>query len=217
MSIVVHNLQPFETPGAAHVTCGTKCWPNAAMSFGCATIVRRLIVPAKNAWPIHKDLGRMELADIEQGLNWLKQQPWIDGERIGIWGWSYGGYMTAYAMTHSKSFKAGISGAPVTDWRNYDAIYTERYMGIPQNNEEGYDSSSVISAAENLHGKLLLIHGTQDDNVHIANTYQFVYALQNAGKQFELMVYPKNRHGVREQAQQLHMYKMMTRFLLKNL
>ena len=171
----------------------------------------------KNAWPIHEDLGNKELADIEQGLAWLKEHPWIDGDRIGIWGWSYGGYMTAYALTHSHSFRAGISGAPVTDWRNYDAIYTERYMGLPQTNEKGYDTSSVVKAAENLHGKLLLIHGTQDDNVHIGNTYQLVYALQNADKQFDLMVYPKNRHGVRRQAQELHMYKMMTRFLLENL
>jgi dipeptidyl-peptidase 4 len=173
--------------------------------------------PGKYAWPIHQNLGSKELADIEQGVNWLKSNSWVDPDRIGIWGWSYGGYMTAYAMTHSTSFRAGIAGAPVTDWRNYDAIYTERYMGLPQNNEKGYDSSSVIKAAENLHGSLLLIHGTQDDNVHIGNTYQLVYALQNADKQFELMVYPKNRHGITEKKQQLHMYKMMTKFILKNL
>ena len=86
------------------------------------------------AWPIHRDLGTRELADIEDGLKWLKQNSWIDPDRIGIWGWSYGGYMTGFALTHSKTFKAGISGAPVTDWRNYDAIYTERYMGLPQDN-----------------------------------------------------------------------------------
>ncbi len=125
--------------------------------------------------------------------------------------------MTAYAMTHCDLFKAGISGAPVTDWKNYDAIYTERYMDTPQNNPEGYKSSSVVEAAGDLHGKLLLIHGTIDDNVHLSNTLQLAHELQNAGKQFQLMVYPNNRHGIRDPEQQLHMYEMMTQFVLENL
>ncbi len=172
---------------------------------------------AKFAWPIHRDLGRHELQDIKAGVAWLKQKQWVDSERIGIWGWSYGGYMTAYAMTHCDLFKAGISGAPVTDWKNYDAIYTERYMDTPQNNPEGYKSSSVVEAAGDLHGKLLLIHGTIDDNVHLSNTLQLAHELQNAGKQFQLMVYPNNRHGIRDPEQQLHMYEMMTQFVLENL
>ena len=172
---------------------------------------------AKAAWPIHEDLGKHELEDIEAGIAWLKKQAWVDSDRIGIWGWSYGGYMTAYALTHSESFKMGISGAPVTDWRNYDAIYTERYMGLPQTNKKGYRDSSVVEAAKNLHGDLLLIHGTQDDNVHIANTYQLVLELQKAKKPFWLMVYPKNRHGIRQPAQSRHLRELMTRFVREKL
>lgn len=169
------------------------------------------------SYPIYGDLGRRELMDIEDSLTWLKKKNWVDSERIGIWGWSYGGYMTAYAMTHSDSFKVGISGAPVTDWRNYDSIYTERYMGLPAFNKKGYDDSSVVKAASNLSGKILIIHGTQDDNVHISNTYQFVNALQNACKQFDLMIYPKNRHGIRIPSQTKHLRELMTRFILDNL
>lgn len=171
----------------------------------------------RGMWQTHRDLGKHELADITSSVDWLKTQSWVDADRIGIWGWSYGGYMTAYAMTHSKQFKMGISGAPVTDWRNYDAIYTERLMGLPQDNPEGYESSSVLNAAADLHGKLLLIHGTMDDNVHISNTMQFVYELQKANKQFDLMVYPKNRHSVRSDDQIGHLRKLMTTFIIENL
>jgi dipeptidyl-peptidase-4 len=131
-------------------------------------------------------------------------------------GWSYGGFMTAYALTHSTSFKIGIAGAPVTDWRLYDSIYTERYMATPQNNLEGYDSTSVIRAAKNLSGKLLLIHGTIDDNVHMQNSIQFIYELEKAGKQFQFMTYPKSRHGVTDQALVRHA-EMMLKFILENL
>ena len=92
----------------------------------------------ESAWTVYKRLGETELADIEDGLGWLKQQPWVDGSRIGINGWSYGGFMTSYALTHSTSFAMGIAGGTVTDWRDYDSIYTERYMGMPQNNPDGY-------------------------------------------------------------------------------
>ncbi len=169
------------------------------------------------AWPIHKRLGEHELRDIEDGLDWLCKKPWIDPQRIGIWGWSYGGYMTSYALTHSTRFRAGIAGAPVTDWRNYDAIYTERYMGLLQQNADGYHNSSAVEAAERIHGRLLLIHGTKDDNVHLANTLQLAYALQKAGKPFEMMVYPKSRHGVGNSRQVLHLRQLMTQFLLENL
>jgi dipeptidyl-peptidase 4 len=114
-------------------------------------------------------------------------------------------------------FRAGVAGAPVTDWRNYDSVYTERYMATPDLNASGYQSSSVVEAARNLHGRLLLIHGEIDDNVHIANTFQLANALQNAGKQFDLMVYPGNRHGVVDPEQSYHMYQMMTNFFIDNL
>lgn len=171
----------------------------------------------QSAHPVYKNLGELELEDLIDGVNWLKSQSYVDGSRIGLWGWSYGGYMTAYALTHSKEFKIGISGAPVTDWRNYDSVYTERYMGVPQKNAEGYRRSSVVDAAAQLHGKLLLIHGTMDDNVHIQNSIQFIDALQRAGKPFSLMVYPKSRHGVTQPARVKHLRTMMTQFILENL
>ena len=125
--------------------------------------------------------------------------------------------MTSYALTHSQSFKIGISGGTVADWRDYDSVYTERYMGTPQNNPDGYKRSSPVTSAKNLSGKLLLIHGAIDDNVHMANTVQFVYELQKAGKQFQLMVYPKSRHGVTDPALVTHMRQMMTDFIVGNL
>jgi dipeptidyl-peptidase-4 len=168
-------------------------------------------------WPVYKNFGELELRDLEDGLTWLKSQPYVDGSRIGMWGWSYGGFMTSYALTHSESFKMGIAGGTVADWRDYDSIYTERYMGTPQNNPEGYKKSSPITAAKNLHGKLLLIHGSIDDNVHMQNTMQFVYELQKAGKQFQLMLYPKSRHGVTDPLLVKHMRQMMLDFIVENL
>jgi dipeptidyl-peptidase-4 len=167
--------------------------------------------------PVYRNFGELELRDLEDGVSWLKTQPYVDGNRIGIWGWSYGGFMTSYALTHSKSFRVGIAGGTVADWRDYDTIYTERYMGTPQNNPEGYKKSSPVTAAKDLSGKLLLIHGTIDDNVHMQNTIQFVYELQKAGKQFELMVYPKSRHGVTDPLLVKHMRTMMTEFIVANL
>ncbi len=171
----------------------------------------------KDTWTIRGDLCRVELQDLEDAVDWVGQQPWADKERIGLWGWSYGGYFTSYALTHSQLFKCGIAGAPVTDWRNYDAIYTERYMDLPQNNEAGYTSSSSVQAAKDLHGRLLIIHGERDDNVHVSNSLQLAYALQKAGKQFDMMIYPKNRHGIVDEEQRYHMYQMMTDFLVKHL
>ena len=172
---------------------------------------------AKHVWPVFRNFAEAELNDILASIDHLKNEGWVDEDRIGIWGWSYGGYMTAYAMTRSDIFKMGISGAPVTDWKNYDAIYTERYMGLPSENEDGYKSSSVLEKAENLTGKLLLIHGTIDDNVHLNNSMQLVEKLQKAGKQFELMLYPANRHSVRDKEQLQHLRKLMTDFVTENL
>ena len=172
---------------------------------------------AVSAWPVYKNFGELELRDIEDSVAWLKQQPYIDGSRIMLQGWSYGGFMVAYAMTHSTSFAAGIAGAPVIDWRDYDSVYTERYMLMPQNNPEGYRKSSPHFAAKDLHGKLLLIHGTVDDNVHPQNTHQFAYALQNAGKQFEMMMYPKTRHGVVSRKTIAHLQRLYLEFIQRTL
>lgn len=171
----------------------------------------------ESTWPVYKNFGELELRDLEDGLTWLKSQPYVDASRIGIWGWSYGGYLTSYALTHSKSFKIGVAGGSVTDWRNYDSIYTERYMLTPQNNPEGYKKSSAVHAAKDLHGKILLIHGAIDDNVHMSNTIQFAYELQKAGKQFQLMLYPKSRHSVTDPILIKHMRSMITEFILTNL
>lgn len=171
----------------------------------------------ESVWPIYKKMYELELRDLEDGLNYLKSLPYIDGDRIGLHGWSYGGSMTSYAMTHSKAWKIGIAGGTGTDWRLYDTIYTERYMMTPQNNREGYDRASIVKSAKNLSGKLLLIHGQIDDNVHMQNTTQFVYELQKADKQFELMIYPTARHGITDPRQVKHWYTMMTDFILKNL
>ena len=172
---------------------------------------------AESAWPVYKNMGPLELRDLEDGLTWLKSQPYVDGDRIGLWGWSYGGFMTSYALTHSQSFKMGIAGGTLADQRDYDTIYTERYMQTPQHNPEGYRNSSPRFFAKDLHGKLLLIHGAMDDNVHVQNTIQFAYELQKAGKQFQLMLYPKSRHGVTDPLLVKHMRQMMTDFVLANL
>lgn len=171
----------------------------------------------ESVWPGYKNFMVLELQDIEDGVSYLKSLPYVDGDRIGIWGWSFGGMMTSYALTHSKSFKAGISGGTVGDWRLYDSIYVERYMLQPKNNREGFDRTSVIKAAKDLHGKLLLIHGGIDDNVHLQNLTQFSFELQKAGKQFDMMIYPTQRHGVSNPAQVKHWYQMMTDWLTRNL
>ena len=171
----------------------------------------------ESTWQVYRNFGELELRDLEDGLEWLKSQPYVDGSRIGLSGWSFGGFMTAYALTHSHSYKIGIAGGTVTDWRLYDTIYTERYMGTPQNNPEGYKKSAPLNAAKNLSGKLLLLHGMIDDNVHMQNTVQFVYELEKAGKQFQLMVYPKSRHGVNDPQLVKHMQTLMTDFIVNNL
>jgi len=155
-------------------------------------------------WPCYQRLGESELADLEDGVKWLVDQGIADPDRIGITGWSYGGFMTSYALTHSKTFALGLAGGSVTDWRNYDTIYTERFMRTPANNKDGYARTSVVAAADKLHGHLVLAHGAIDDNVHPGNTMQLAYALQKAGKSFELALYPKQRHGVTNPAQSNH-------------
>ncbi len=166
-----------------------------------------------STWTAYRQLGVQELADIETAIRWLIAHSFVDAERIGMTGHSYGGFLTAYALTHSKLFAAGVAGAPVTDWHNYDAFYTERYMNTPQENPEGYKRSSVVAAAAQLHGRLLLLHGIRDDNVHLQNTLQLVNALQRADKDFELMVYPNARHGIRGQHYQRLVLDFMQRTL----
>lgn len=166
---------------------------------------------------VYRNLGEQELRDLEDGVAALVEKGLADPARIGLFGWSYGGYMTSYALTHSTRFKMGIAGAPVTDFRLYDSIYTERYMDVPARNPEGYARTSVTAKAKDLSGKLLLIHGVIDENVHLQNTLQFAEALQRAQKDFRLMLYPGNRHSVVDPEQKRHLYGMMTAFVLENL
>lgn len=172
---------------------------------------------AVSAWPVYRNFGESELRDEEEAIAWLKQQPYVDGSRILINGWSYGGFMVLYAMTHSKSFAAGIAGGSVTDWRDYDSIYTERYMLMPQNNPEGYRKSSPRFAAKELHGSLLLLHGTTDDNVHLQNTIQFAHELQQADKPFEMMLFPQTRHSVTQKNTLAFMQRTVLDFVRKQL
>lgn len=148
----------------------------------------------------YRQLGVQELKDLEDAVDFVCAQHGGDPQRVAIAGWSYGGFMSAYALTHSKKFALGLAGAGVHDWRLYDTIYTERYMRTPQENAAGYDRSSVIKAAKDLHGHLVLLHGSMDDNVHLQNTMQLLWELQRANVQdFELMVYPRSRHGLAPQ------------------
>jgi dipeptidyl-peptidase 4 len=169
--------------------------------------------------PIYHQFGKIELEDQLTGVNYLKSLPYVDGSRIGIWGWSYGGYMTLYSLTHAPGvFKAGISVAPVSDWRLYDTIYTERYMGAPQENPGGYHESSPVNAAGDLSSKLMMAHGTGDDNVHFANTAEFLNELIDANRYpARLMVFPGRGHPISDRGARVQLFERMTQFLLDNL
>ena len=172
---------------------------------------------AVSTWPVYQRFGELELRDLEDGLDWLLEQSFIDRDRIGIEGWSYGGYMVSYVLTHSKRWSMGIAGGSVTDWRDYDSIYTERYMRTPEHNSNGYRQSSPRFNASSLYGNLLLVHGSMDENVHMQNTLQFAYALQDAGKSFEMMIYPKSTHRLGTPALEYHRRKKMLAFILEHL
>jgi dipeptidyl-peptidase 4 len=168
--------------------------------------------------PIHYRLGAQELSDQRDGAQYLKSLPYVDPKRIGIWGWSYGGHMTLHAMFEDpEDFKVGFAGGPVTDWRYYDTIYTERYLGLPQKNEESYEESSPVKNAAHLKGKLLIAHGTGDDNVHYANTLAVIDDLIKAGKYVEVMAFPGRGHGVSDLPAQRILMQRVMQFFLDNL
>jgi dipeptidyl-peptidase-4 len=172
------------------------------------------------AWedPLLKSMGTVELEDQVAGVEYLKTLPYVDGDNIGIWGWSYGGYMTLMALfKHGDVFKAGTAVAPVSDWHLYDSIYTERYMKRPQDNEEGYEAGSPLNHVDDFDGKLLLMHGDADDNVHFQNTVKTVQKLIKAGKDFDLMFYPQKYHGIGGAAERKFLYNKMTRFFERHL
>jgi len=167
---------------------------------------------------LRRNFGEVELKDQLTALNHLLTMNHVlDPKRIGFWGWSYGGYMTLYSMTHSDRFIAGVAVAPVTDWQDYDSIYTERYMGLPKENGEGYKRSSPVNSAANLRGRVLIVHGTSDDNVHMQNTLQMVQALIAAGKPFDLALYPRKTHGIAGTVSRSHLFNRIQKHFEQNL
>ena len=169
---------------------------------------------------LHRRFGEVELAGQLAGLEYLKSQPWVDGDHVGLWGWSGGGTNTLYSLLNKPgAWAAGISGAPVTEWHLYDAIWIERYLDHPKDNVEGYRDSSPLTHAAGLKDALLLIHGTGDDNVHVQNTTQMVDGLIRAGARFELALYPNVKHGWGsfDTSYQLHMLTTMTEFFDRHL
>jgi possible dipeptidyl-peptidase IV len=166
----------------------------------------------------YKNLGKYEIEDQIAAAQWIGSQSFVDAGRIGIFGWSFGGYMASLAMTKGADvFKVGIAVAPVTTWRYYDTIYTERYLQTPQENPQGYDENSPINFADLMKGKYLLIHGTADDNVHYQNAIEMAEALIQKNKEFEFMTYPDKNHGIYGGNTRLHLYQKMTDFILNNL
>lgn len=163
-------------------------------------------------------LGKYEVEDHIALARWLQQQPYVDPDRIGVWGWSYGGYMSSLCITKGADvFKAAIAVAPVTNWRYYDSIYTERYMGLPKDNASGYDDNSPINHVDKLKGNYLLIHGLADDNVHYQNAAEMVNALVRHNKPFDQFIYPDRNHGIYGGTTRLHLFEMMTEWLERKL
>ena len=166
----------------------------------------------------YKELGKYELIDQINAAKYFGNLDYIDSKRIGIQGWSYGGYMSSLAITKGADiFSLAIAVAPVTNWRYYDNIYTERYMQTPQENANGYDENSPINHVDKLKGDYLLIHGSADDNVHVQNSMEMISALVKANKKFDLFIYPDKNHGIYGGNTRLHLYQKMTDFILKNL
>lgn len=166
----------------------------------------------------YQQLGVLESRDQVETALYMGNLPFVDKQRIGIWGWSYGGSMTLWAMsTGQPVFKAGISVAPVTDWRFYNTAYTERFMRTPEENPTGYSTTSAVLQAEKLNGRLLIIHGTADDNVHVQNTYIYTHALVEAEKQFEMQIYTDKNHSITGAATRRHLYLRKVDFLERNL
>ena len=167
---------------------------------------------------IYMQLGKFEVEDQIEAAKQLGTLPYIDEERIGIWGWSFGGFVSANALFKGNDvFKMAIAVAPVTNWRFYDSVYTERFLRTPQENPQGYDENSPINHVDKLKGDFLLVHGSGDDNVHVQNTMRLVEALIQADKQFEWAIYPDKNHGIYGGNTRLHLYKKMTNFVDRTL
>lgn len=166
----------------------------------------------------YKHLGILESADQIASARYFGNQSYIDASRIAIWGWSFGGFMTLMTMTRGEgTFKSGISIAPVTDWQLYNTAYTERYMSLPQMNDQGYRQANLLLQGENLQGNLLIVHGSADDNVHAQNTYLYTEALVEAGKAYDMQIYTNKNHSILGAKTRKHLYELCTRFIKNNL
>jgi dipeptidyl-peptidase 4 len=212
-------------PGSQTVSNG---WSYQNLWFFHLTQLGYIVVSVDNRGTGHRgeefkkctylQLGKLETIDQIEGAKYFGGLPYVDKGRIGIWGWSYGGYMSTLALTKGADyFKTGIAVAPVTNWRYYDNIYTERFMRTPQENGENYDINSPINHVKLMKGNYLLVHGSTDDNVHVQNAYDLVTALVNADKQFEMFVYPNRNHGIFGGNTRNHLYRMMTSFIVEKL
>jgi dipeptidyl-peptidase-4 len=192
-------------------------FPQALLAAGyvVASVDSRIATGASKAdadLALRRVGGDAELADLVAAVRWLKTQPGIDPDRVGVWGWSGGGTTTLLLLTRSQEFKAGISVAPVTDRAYYDTKYVEAFMKTPESNPDGYEHVSLVKRAKDLHGRLLLVHGTYDDNVHPQNTWHFVDEAVKADKPIDLMIYPMRKHDIADRPARIHLYKKMLEF-----
>jgi dipeptidyl-peptidase-4 len=216
----------IEVYGGPHVQTVTRAWrtPSEKLYLEAGYVLFQLDNrgsanrDTRFATAIAGRLGSVEVDDQIVGLNWLREQPFIDDRRIGVTGWSYGGYMTLRMMTDPRArLKAGAAGAPPTDWREYDTHYTERYMGLPQTHSTDYDASSVIPRLSKLSGRLLLLQGMADDNVQVSNSFAVMAALQMEGVPFDLMLFPGQRHGIQGEPRQLSLWRTYLEFFRREL
>jgi dipeptidyl-peptidase 4 len=186
----------------------------AANGFVVAVIDNRAAtaISKKLENTLYENPAASETKDLVDGIRWMKKQPWVDPDRFGVWGWSGGGTNTLNVMTRSQEIKAGISGAPVTEWRFYDSKWAEALVKLPQTNAKVYDDTSLVKRAGDLHGNLLLIWGTYDDNVHPQNEQAFINELIAKGKPYHTMIYPMRKHGFADRQAQIHMHNAMLDF-----
>ena len=212
MRQAVDSLKAIEPGADIHGALANKGYIAVAIDNRAATAISKTLENTLAAAP-----GAGETADLVAGIRWLKSQPWIDGGRVGVWGWSGGGAVTLNLMTRSQEFKAGIAGAPVTDWRFYDSKWGESFLKLPQDNPAAYDSASLIPRARDLHGYLMLMYGTYDDNVHPQNEEAFMNALIAAGKPYQVELFPMRKHGFVDIPALLQRYNAMVAFWEKNL
>jgi dipeptidyl-peptidase-4 len=203
-------------------------WRNATLLFHQLLVQRGFVVAyvddrtSARLGHLHevalsRNWGPHVVTDHRAAVEYLRGLPYVDPDRFAVWGWSGGGYTTCYHLTHTGLFKVGIAVAPVTDWKLYDSIYTERYMGLPDEEPEAYAATSVLEAAAELQGRLLVIHGSGDDNVHPQNTIQLLQALIDAGKPVDLMLYPNKRHGIRGTEARVHLFSKILAYLEQHL